>query len=132
MGARVRAVDKAAVAMRRDGAESYLEVALLYVDSTSHADWKAAGANAVLGGIAASDAICGAILGYHHLGDDHAAARRLLDQACAPDTRPGLHFKRLTDEKTNFQYSTSRVTQEKTRALVTALERLIRTVHDRT
>ncbi|MBF4613319.1 hypothetical protein [Curtobacterium sp. VKM Ac-1376] len=50
----------------------------------------------------------------------------------APDTRPGLHVKRLTDEKTNFQYSTSRVTQKKTRALVTALERLIRTVHERT
>lgn len=38
MGARVRAVDRAAVAMRRDEAESYLEVALLYVESTSHAD----------------------------------------------------------------------------------------------
>ncbi|ROP65328.1 hypothetical protein [Curtobacterium sp. PhB115] len=103
----------------------------MYVESTSHADWKAAGANAVLGGIAASDAICGALLGHHHLGEDHAAARRLLDQACAPDTRPGQHFKRLTDEKTHFQYSSSRVTQEKTRTLVTALERLVSTLHDR-
>lgn len=75
--------------MRRDEAQPYLEVALLSVESTSHADWKAAGANAVLGGIAVSDALCGAILGYHHLGDDHAAARRLLDQACTGHaTRP--------------------------------------------
>lgn len=131
MAARTRAVDRHAVEMRRDEASSYLEVALLYVESTSHADWKAAGANAVLGGIAASDAICGAVLGYHHLGDVHAPARRLLDRACSPDARPGMHFKRLTDEKTNFQYSSSRVTQEKTRALVTALERLVRAVHDR-
>lgn len=131
MAGRVRAVDRRGVEMRRDEAASYLEVAQMLVESASHADWKAAGANAVLGGIAASDAICGAVLGYHHIGDDHGAARRLLDEACAPDSRPGVHLKRLTDEKTHFQYSSSRVTQEKTRALVTALERLIRTMHDR-
>lgn len=42
-----------------------------------------------------------------------------------------MHFKRLTDEKTNFQYSSSRVTQEQTRALVTALERLVSVMRDR-
>ncbi|WP_144713134.1 hypothetical protein [Curtobacterium pusillum] len=128
MVGRVRAVDSRAVGMRRDEALAYLEVARLLADSSDHADWKASGANAVLGGIAASDAICGAVLGHHHVGDDHAAARQLLDSACSPDRRPGAHFKRLTDEKTHFQYSASRVTQEQARRLLTALERLVATV----
>lgn len=74
MAGRVRAVDRRAVEMRRDEAASYFEVAQMYAESASHGDWKTAGANAVLGGIAA---------------------------------------------------------QEKTRALVTALERLVRTLHER-
>ncbi|MBT2503607.1 hypothetical protein [Curtobacterium sp. ISL-83] len=130
MPARVRAMDSVAVRRRGEEARSYLELAKMCTDSTEHAEWKAAGANAVLGGIAASDAICGAVLGHHHVGEDHAAARRLLDTACAPDRRPGLHLKRLTDEKTNFQYSSSRVTQEQARRLVRALERLLGTLDE--
>jgi hypothetical protein len=56
---------------------------------------------------------------------DEALARKLLDSAWSPDRRPGSHLKRLTDEKTHFQYSSSRVTQEQALQLVTALERLV-------
>lgn len=125
-------MDASAVRMRRDEAETYYEVAVLCAGSASHADWKAAGSNAVLGGIAAADAICGAVLGQHHVGEDHAQARRLLDIACSPDRQPGNHLKRLTDEKTNFQYSSSRVTREQTSRLVLALERLGVTMRQKT
>jgi hypothetical protein len=113
------------VRVRADEARAYREVAAMYVESSAVADWKAAGSNAVLGGIAAADAICGHVLGYRHNGDDHAEGRRLLDRACSPDRQAGNHLKRLIDEKSNYQYSSSRVTQEQTRRLVTTLDRLI-------
>ncbi|TCK64357.1 hypothetical protein EDF27_1606 [Curtobacterium sp. PhB136] len=125
MAARTRSMAPNEVQRRRDEAKSYLEVARLCVESELNADWKAAGANAVLGGIAAADAICGSTLGYHFKGDDHGEAGRLLDRACSPDRQPGNNLKRLTDEKAHFQYSSSRVTRDQTRQLVTALERLV-------
>ncbi|WIB25673.1 hypothetical protein [Curtobacterium sp. MCSS17_015] len=125
-------MDRAAVRRRRDEAEAYYEVVVLCAGSSSHADWKAAGANAVLGGIAAADAICGAVLGYHHVGENHAQARRLLDTACSPDRQPGNHLKRLTDEKSNFQHSSSRVSRSQTDRLVVALERLVVTMRQKT
>lgn len=67
MAARVRAVDRHAVEMRRDEAVTYLEVALLYVESTSHADWKAAGANAVLGGTSAGPCVLAGHSSWHAL-----------------------------------------------------------------
>lgn len=129
---RVRLMGAADVSTRRADARSYLEAARLFAESTTPADWKTAGSNAVLGGIAAADAICGHVLGHHHRGEDHAAARKLLDQACSPDTRPGGHLKRLMDEKSNFQYSSSHVTQERTRRLVSSLERLVTTMDELT
>ncbi|KQS09034.1 hypothetical protein ASG04_09060 [Curtobacterium sp. Leaf183] len=113
------------VRVRRDDARSFLETARLLVESDVQADWKTAGSNAVLGGIAASDAICGAVLGEHHNGEDHREAKRLLDRATSPDTTPGVNLKRLVDEKTNYQYSSARVTLAGTRRLITALERLV-------
>jgi hypothetical protein len=92
-------MDRAAVRRRRDEAEAHDEVAVLCAASSSHADWKAAGANAVLGGIAAADAICGAVLGYHHIGEDH---------------------------------SSSRVSRSQTDRLVTALDRLVVTMRQKT
>lgn len=103
MAARTRAMSAQDVRVRRDDARSFLETARLLVESDVQADWKTAGSNAVLGGIAASDAICGAVLGEHHNGEDHREAKRLLDRATSPDTAPGVNLKRLVDEKTNYQ-----------------------------
>lgn len=50
-------------------------------------------------------------------------ARSFLETA--PDTAPGVNLKRLVDEKTNYQYSSARVTLAGTRRLITALERLV-------
>lgn len=113
------------VAARRAEAVAYLDAARLLATSDDHADRKVSGSNAVLGGIAAADAICGHLLGLRHAGEDHGEARRLVDTACRPDRQPGLQLKRLLDEKTNFQYSASRVTDTQVQTLLTALERLV-------
>lgn len=65
------------------------------------------------------------MLGERYNGEQHGEAKKQLDKATSPDTSPGVNFKRLTDEKTNYQYSSSRPTQANTRALIKALERLI-------
>lgn len=118
------------VVARRNEALAYLEAARLLRTSDTQADWKVGGSNAVLGGIAAADAICGHVLGQRSAGEDHAEARRLLDAACSPDRQPGSHLKRLLDEKTNFQYSASRVTPTQLGNLLTALERLVARMDD--
>jgi hypothetical protein len=125
MPARTRTMSAGEVAARRDEAVAYLEAARLLATSDDPADRKVSGSNAVLGGIAAADAICGHLLGIRHAGEDHAESRRLVDAACRPDRQPGAHLKRLLDEKTNFQYSASRVTATQVEALLTALERLV-------
>ena len=120
LAAHVRELTRLAViGERRRVAGGELQGALrLLVESDVQADWKTAGSNAVLGGIAASDAICGAVLGEHHNGEDHREAKRLLDRATSPDTAPGVNLKRLVDEKTNYQYSSARVTLAGTRRLL--------------
>lgn len=125
MPPRTRPITANDVATRRAEAVAYLDAARLLATSDDPADRKVSGSNAVLGAIAAADAICGHLLGIRHAGEDHAESRRLVDEACRPDRQPGVHFKRLLDEKTNFQYSASRVTAVQVQALLTTLERLV-------
>jgi len=125
MAGRMRAMTPADVRARAAEAKAYLEDAQLNIESNDPTYWKIAGSSAVLGGIAASDAICGKVLGERYNGEQHGEARKQLDKATSPDTTPGVNFKRLTDEKTNYQYSSSRPTQTNTRGLIKALERLI-------
>jgi hypothetical protein len=119
---RVRDMGTSDVIQRAAEARSYLEVARMLVESTEPADWKTAGSNAVLCGIAACDAICGAVLKQRSASENHGEAKKLLDWATSPQTSAGAHFKKLTDEKTNFQYSSTRVTQSQAQRLVTAAE----------
>lgn len=53
-----------------------------------------------------------------------------MDAACSPDKQPGSHLKRLLDEKTNFQYSASRVSPTQLGSVLTALERLVTRMDD--
>lgn len=130
MPARTRQMTSVEVTARRNEAVAYLEAARLLRTSDAQADWKVCGSNAVLGGIAAADAICGHVLGHRSASEDHAEARRLLDAACSPDKQPGSHLKRLLDEKTNFQYSASRVSPTQLGSVLTALERLVTRMDD--
>lgn len=58
-------------------------------------------ANAVLGGIAAGDAICIAALGEHYAGQDHAAAADLLSQV---DPELGKRLRDLVTLKSESHY----------------------------
>ena len=60
--------------------------------------------NAILAGIAASDAICGLVLGLRSSGDDHAQAISLLKQATHPSTKAANSLTRLLTQKTPVQY----------------------------
>lgn len=67
-------------------ARSYLDVAELAADESGDEARNVAAGNAVLAGIAASDAICCIRLGKRHRGQDHHAAADLL-RTVRPDGR---------------------------------------------
>lgn len=75
MPARTRQMTSVEVTARRNEAVAYLEAARLLRTSDAQADWKVCGSNAVLGGMAAADAICGHVLGHRSASEDHAEAR---------------------------------------------------------
>lgn len=76
----------------------------MHADSSSAAERKVSGSNAVLAGIAASDAICGLALGERSSGEDHAQAVTLLRRATHPATKAANSLRRLLAEKTPVQY----------------------------
>lgn len=65
--------------------------------------------NAVHAGIAASDAICCAVLGEHPAGDDHQAAAKLLASVGRQATEPAKALAALLRVKTKAQYQTSTI-----------------------
>jgi hypothetical protein len=107
---RTRSIDKGGIKVRADDARSLISAAHMFVDSADIADWKTAGANAVHAGIAASDAICGHVLGYHSRGQDYKTAVDVLRRATQPDNVPSNDLGRLINEKDQFDYGSQRVT----------------------
>lgn len=96
-------LDKTGARARLKEAHLYLSAAEL-LDSGSAAENKVAGSNAILGGIAAADAICGLVLGQRSSGDDHAQAISLLMRATHPSTKAANSLTRLLTQKTPVQY----------------------------
>lgn len=93
---------------RLSTAEAYLQVAQLVLSEPDrHGFANVAAGNAVLAGIAASDAICAARLRQIHRGDDHRAAARLLATATPDGKRLAATLTRLLDLKDTSQYGTS-------------------------
>lgn len=90
-------------------AVAYLEMADLHADSSSAAERKVSGSNAILAGIAASDAICGLTLGERSSGEDHVQAVALLRRATHPATKAANSLKRLLTQKTPVQYGVQSV-----------------------
>lgn len=82
------------------------------------------GSLAVLAGIAAADAICGAVLGARSAGQDHGEAVSLLSS-----TKPGKalapSLRRLIESKTETQYSSGILADGRTAELVTSATRLV-------
>ena len=97
------------VAQRAGAARAYLQTAeesfllATKVDSPS-ADAQVSAANSVLAGIAASDAICGKVLGECASDQDHNAAVKLLASVVPDGPRISAKLGRLLGDKTQVQY----------------------------
>lgn len=89
------------------------------------------GSLAVLAGIAAADAICGASLGERAAGENHADAVSVLKRASPPNDSSSAQLRRLLDAKTTTQYSPTLIGNSKAAELLTASRRLIATMDDR-
>lgn len=79
---------------------------------------------AVLAGIAAGDSICGAVLGQRAAGDSHNEAVKLLRQA-APNANYSAQLRRLTDSKSESQYSTELITDARAAELMVSARNIV-------
>ena len=80
---------------------------------------------AVLAGIAASDAICCARLGYRHRGENHRDAADVLQQATPDGAELAKHLLRLLDLKDAAHYGVMVVAARKARDAVRWSSRLV-------
>lgn len=86
-------------------AQAYLEVARQVLAEPGRGEYlNVAAGLAVLSGIAASDAICGARLGYLHRGDDHKAAQEMLRTATPDGDKLATQLGRLLSLKDAAHY----------------------------
>lgn len=120
-----QSMDTAAIAARLADARKFLDAADLYLDEEDVASWKVAGSNAVNAGIAASDVICGVVLGECSRSGNHDDALALLWEATQPDPGPRKHLRALLSEKSDYQYGTSGVRQQAAAALVEHARNLV-------
>jgi hypothetical protein len=102
---------------RRDQARAFLEVAELVL-SEDRREAHVAAALAVLGGIAAADAVCGLSLGKWSRGQDHNQAVDLLDEVALRDTTLPTKLRRLLADKDAAHYSSTLITVEKAKTMV--------------
>lgn len=104
---RMREVTRADVVARAQVARKFLEVALLVQEDTSEPAYRQVSASlAVLAGIAASDAICGSVLGAHPQGRDHNEAVDVLSSIRT--AKPAaVALGRLLAQKGNAHYGTT-------------------------
>lgn len=103
--------------MRADQARAFIEVADLVLGESPQ-EGHVAAALAVLAGIAASDAICGARLGRYGRGQDHGQAVQLLRTVDLPGKDPAGKQARLLAAKDSVHYSPAVVSSAEAKRLV--------------
>ncbi|MEV1128779.1 hypothetical protein [Agromyces sp. NPDC049794] len=128
MPARTRKMTRTEVRTRAQHAHAFLTAADLVVDLGHHAGiddlGNTIGSLAVLAGIAAGDAICGAVLGERAAGQDHGNAVAMLRRT-EPGKRLAQHLARLIDSKTETQHSPLLLTEARAADLLKAARRLV-------
>lgn len=108
----------------------YLEVARLAAAETGDHAHNVAAGNAVLAGIAASDALCCIRLGSRHRGQDHRGATELL-QAIRPDgTKLAVDLSTLLAVKDMSHYGETFVSSAKLTGAMRAADRLVAAAED--
>ena len=111
---------------RLRSAEAYANVAELVLNETERNEYlNVAAGLAVLAGIAASDAICGARLGLIHRGQDHREAADLLRTAVIDGPKLAGQLLRLLDVKDSAHYGIPVVAPRHARDSLKAAQRLI-------
>ncbi|TFC29170.1 hypothetical protein E3O55_09860 [Cryobacterium sp. MDB1-18-2] len=118
-------MDRAAIQARLADARKFLEAAEMYVEENAVSSWKVGGSNAVNAGIAASDVICGVVLGHCSRSANHSDAMALLEEATQPDAAPRKHLGALLADKSSYQYGTDSVRRDAAQALVEHAAKLI-------
>ena len=107
-------------------AQAYAEVADLVLNEAQRDEYlNVAAGLAVLAGIAASDAICGASLKLVHRGQDHREAADLLKSAVPDGQKLAGHLLRLLDVKDSAHYGIPVVAPRSARDTLKAAQRLI-------
>lgn len=107
-------------------AEAYAQVADLVLSETERDEYlNVAAGLAVLAGIAASDAICGARLRLIHRGQDHRQAADLLRRAVPDGDKLAGQLLRLLDVKDSAHYGVDVVVPRKARDSLTVAQRLV-------
>ncbi len=101
---------------RRDQARAFLEVAELVL-TEDRREAHVAAALAVLGGIAAADAICGFSLGMWSRGQDHNQAADLLGDVALRDPTLPTKLRRLLADKDAAHYSPTLITVDKAKTM---------------
>ncbi len=91
-----------------------------------------AAAVAVLGGIAAADAICAVRLGEMFRGDDHVQAVDLLAQARPEGARVKTDFTRLIAVKAQVHYQAILVTSAESAAAIRRAKRILAAAEEAT
>lgn len=102
IGPRRQSMDAAAVRIRFRDAQTRLESAELQLGGTSPHEWKHAAEIAVSAGIAASDAMCGHVLGYKVAAESHRDAMDAL--RAATDAATAKHLSALLEVKSAQSY----------------------------
>jgi len=125
--ARIARSNRQEASIRLKTGRAYLEVAeLVLADPQREEFLSVASGLAVLAGVAASDAICGARLGKRYRGEDHRDAADLL-AAATPDGRDlSNHLVRLLDLKDEAHYGIMMVSSAKARAAVRNASHLVK------
>jgi hypothetical protein len=97
-------------------AQAFLEAAEEALAKRAMPQYTVAVSNAVLAGIAASDAICCVRTGRRHRGEDHQGAIVTLTSATPDGKALGQVLARLLSGKTPSQYAGTRMTLDKAKA----------------
>lgn len=116
-------MDAAAVRIRLKDARTRLESAELQLGGSSPHEWKHAAEIAVSAGIAASDAVCGHVLGYKVAAESHSDAIGALREASSAST--AKHLSTLLDEKSAQSYGDRLPTHADASRLVLHARRLL-------
>jgi hypothetical protein len=116
-------MDRSAVTIRLRDAETRLTSAELQLSGASPHEWKHAAEIAVSAGIAASDAICGHVLGYKVASESHRDAVAAL--SAASDAGVAKHLDALLSAKSAQSYGDRLPSYDDAARLVLHADRLV-------